>query len=137
MSISPWPIAPQSVRQQLLREIFMSFESGKPFNDFQHFARGIRRSGNFTINESSLLEQCGTAMMELYKGNRKPQDEQEKLFLEQITGNDVITDRNAKVFSKYLQVIQPRHLHRLCSVGNDDEMPGMMGSGGSSEENIE
>ena len=39
----------------------MSFESEKPFNDFQHFARGIRRSGDFTINESNLLEQCGTA----------------------------------------------------------------------------
>ena len=41
----------------------MSFESEKPFNDFQHFARGIRRSGDFTINESNLLEQCGTAMI--------------------------------------------------------------------------
>ena len=27
----------------------MSFESEKPFNDFQHFARGIRRSGDFPI----------------------------------------------------------------------------------------
>ena len=45
----------------------MSFESEKPFNDFQHFARGIRRSGEFSIRESNLLEQCGTAMMELCK----------------------------------------------------------------------
>ena len=34
----------------------MSFESEKPFNDFQHFARGIRRSGDFTINESNLYD---------------------------------------------------------------------------------
>lgn len=113
----------------------MSFESEKPFNDFQHFARGIRRSGEFTIKESEMLEKCGTAMMEIYKGTRKPKDKDEKTFLKQLTGNEVITDHNAKVFKKYLQVIQPRHLHRLCSVGNDDEIGNnFMGSSSSSSD---
>ena len=102
----------------------MSFESEKPFNDFVHFARGIRRSGDFTISESEMLEKCGTAMMELYKGTRKPKDKEEKLFVQQIGGKDVITDHKARVFKKYLQVIQPRHVHRLCSVGNDEEVGG-------------
>ena len=44
----------------------MSFESEKRFNDLQHFPRGIRRSGNFTVGESDLLERHGHAMMELY-----------------------------------------------------------------------
>ncbi len=109
----------------------MSFESEKPFNDFQHFARGIRRSGDFTISESTLLEECGTAMMDIYKGVRKPKTKEEKTFLKEITGNDVITDHNAKVFSKYLRVIQPRHLHRLCSVGNDEDVGGNNYMGGS------
>ena len=100
----------------------MSFESEKPFNDFTHFARGIRRSGDFTIKESNLLEECGTAMMELYKGTRKPKTEEEKVFVEQLTSDEVITDKNAKIFKKYLQVIQPRHLHRLCSNGTDEEL---------------
>ena len=100
----------------------MSFESEKPFNDFTHFARGIRRSGDFTIKESNLLEEFGTAMMELYKGTRKPKTEEEKVFVEQITSDEVITDKNAKIFKKYLQVIQPRHLHRLCSNGTDEEL---------------
>ena len=114
----------------------MSFESEKPFNDFQHFARGIRRSGEFTIKESDMLEKCGTAMMEIYKGIRKPKDKDEKTFYKQITGNEVITDHNTKVFKKYLQVIQPRHLHRLCSVGNEDDLNSnsfMVGSSSSSE----
>ena len=81
----------------------MSFESEKPFNDFQHFARGIRRSGDFTINESNLLEKYGTAMMELYNGTRKPKTEEEKVFVKQITSDEVITDHNAKIFKKYLQ----------------------------------
>ena len=33
-----------------------------------------------------------------------------------------ITDRNAKIFKRYLQVIQPRHLHRLCSAGGDEDL---------------
>ena len=100
----------------------MSFESENPFNEFTDFARGIRRSGDFTIKESNLLEECGTAMMELYKGTRKPKTEEEKVFVEQITSDEVITDKNAKIFKKYLQVIQPRHLHRLCSNGTDEEL---------------
>ena len=117
----------------------MSFESEKPFNDFQHFARGLRRSGDFTINESNLLEKCGTAMMELYNGTRKPSNDEEKEFVKQITSDDVITDKNAKIFKKYLQVIQPRHLHRLCSVGNDDELNGngFMGGSQSSEDSLD
>ncbi len=113
----------------------MSFESEKPFNDFQHFARGVRRSGDFTIRESELLEKCGSAMMELYKGVRKPKDKTEKVFLEQLNGNEVITDPNAKIFSKYLKVIAPRHLHRLCSVGNDDT--GSLGGAGDDSSSID
>ncbi len=114
----------------------MSFESEKQFNDFQHFARGIRRSGEFSIRESALLESCGTAMMELHKGLREPADETERVFLEQLHSGEIITDPNAKVFSKYLRAIQPRHLHRLCSVG-DDDMATDFGSGGSEDSAID
>ena len=115
----------------------MSFESEKPFNDFQHFARGIRRSGEFSIRESNLLEQCGTAMMELHKGVRKPKDETEEVFLKQLNSAEVITDPYAKVFKKYLQVIQPRHLHRLCSVGSDDDIGDFNSSSSSEVSNID
>ncbi|MBQ4246313.1 MAG: DUF413 domain-containing protein [Succinivibrio sp.] len=115
----------------------MSFESEKPFNDFQHFARGIRRSGDFTINESNLLEKCGTAMMELYKGERKPKTPEEKEFVKQITSNEVITDHNAKIFKKYLQVIAPRHLHRLCNNGEEEMGNSFMGGSSSDETNLD
>lgn len=115
----------------------MSFESEKQFNDFQHFARGIRRSGEFSIRESNILEKCGTAMMELHLGTRKPADETEAEFLDQLHNAEVITDPNAKIFKKYLQVIQPRRLHRLCSVGADDELGSTDFGGGSDESNIE
>ncbi len=112
----------------------MSFESEKPFNDFQHFARGIRRSGEFSIRESNILEQCGTAMMELHKGIREASDETEAEFLKQLHSDEVISDPYAKVFKKYLTVIQPRRLHRLCAVGDDElgnEFTGGAGDDGS------
>ena len=76
-------------------------------------------------------------MMELHLGQRKPADETEKVFLEQLHSDDVITDPYAKIFKKYLQVIQPRRLHRLCTVGADDEMSGGDFSGGGDEGSIE
>lgn len=113
----------------------MSFESEKLFNDFQHFARGIRRSGEFSIKESQMLEQCGTVMMELHLGQRKPADKVEKEFLEQLHSDDVITNVYAKVFKKYLKVIQPRRLHRLCTVGDEDIMSNDLS--GSADSSIE
>ncbi|WP_031578295.1 DUF413 domain-containing protein [Ruminobacter sp. RM87] len=98
----------------------MSFESDKSFNDFVHFPRGIRRSGLFSIKESDLLEECGDAMMELYQGVRKPKDDAEKTFVEQIKGEAVITDLNAKVFKKYLYEISPKKSHNLTTSTDDD-----------------
>lgn len=98
----------------------MSFESDKSFNDFVHFPRGIRRSGLFSIKESVLLEECGDAMMEIYKGERKPADDVEKNFLEQIKGDAVVTDLYAKVFKKYLYEISPKKSHNLTTSNDDD-----------------
>jgi uncharacterized protein YifE (UPF0438 family) len=98
----------------------MSFESEKPFNDFEHFPRGIRRSGCFSIKESNILEECGSVMMDLYNGVRDPQDETEKTFVEQVKNNVVATDYYAKVFKKYLRQIAPRKTHNLTSADEDD-----------------
>lgn len=115
----------------------MSFESDKPFNDFTHFARGIRRSGEFSIRESSILESCGSAMMELHNGTRQPKDDTEKVFLDQLHSDEVITDNYAKIFKKYLSVIQPRRMHRLCSVGAEDELAGGDFSSGGEDTGLE
>ncbi len=97
----------------------MSFESGKRFNDLQHFPRGIRRSGEFTVAEADLLERHGHAMMELYQGKRQPQDDVEVMFMERIQAGEASGNPFAKVWFKYLKVIGPRRVHRLCTaVGN-------------------
>ncbi len=99
----------------------MSFESDKPFNDFEHFPRGIRRSGRFSIKESTLLEECGAVMMDLYKDLREPQDETEKTFLKEVKSSSVATDPYAKVFKKYLREISPKKTHNLTATASDDD----------------
>lgn len=111
----------------------MSFESDKPFNDFVHFPRGIRRSGRFSIKESTLLEECGSVMMDLYQEVCEPKDETEKSFVAQIKSNNVITDPNAKVFKKYLREISPKKTHNLTATSGDDDD----GSFDSNDDNIE
>ena len=98
----------------------MSFESEKRFNDLQHFPRGIRRSGNFTVSESDLLERHGHAMMELYQGKREPKDDVEAVFVERVKADDAAGNPFAKVWLKYIKVIGPRRVHRLCTSTGDE-----------------
>ncbi len=113
----------------------MSFESEKHFNNYLKFPRGLRRSGYFTIKESSVLEECGQAMSELYNGSRKPKDAAEKTFVSQIAlikkqiadgvdviNVDVVEDFNTKCWAKYLRVMVPTRVHHLGpqTVSQDD-----------------
>ncbi len=113
----------------------MSFESEKHFNNYSKFPRGLRRSGYFTIKESTVLEDCGQAMKELYEGSRKPKDAAEKTFVSQIAlikkqiadnvdviDVDVVDDFNTKCWAKYLRVMVPTRVHHLGpqTVAQDD-----------------
>ena len=110
----------------------MSFKSDKPFNDFFHFPRGIRRSGRFSIKESELLEECGSVMTDLYTASRKPADDTEKEFVEQMKNPDLTPAIYAKVYQKYLREISPRKTHNLTASSDDDE--GSMDSSESSRD---
>ena len=97
----------------------MSFESDKRFNDFKHFPRGLRRSGEFTVAEADSLEKYGTVMLALYQGNQAPRDDVESAFIEQVKSGAAGTNPHAKVWFKYLKVIGPRRVHRLCAAGGN------------------
>lgn len=125
----------------------MSFESEKHFNNYKKFPRGLRRSGYFTINESTVLEECGQAMTEIYEGKRKPSDDVEKQFLAEIKkvkqqiedknetiDIEFITDFKTKTYAKYLKVMNPVHVHRLgIQSGTDSDGAGEGGDDGSVE----
>ncbi|ENY71220.1 DUF413 domain-containing protein [Aeromonas diversa] len=109
----------------------MSFESDKRFNDFKHFPRGLRRSGEFTVAEADALEKYGTAMLALYQGTQEPRDEVEAAFLSQVKSGEAGGNPHAKVWFKYLKVIGPKRVHRLCTVaGGSEESSGFESSGG-------
>lgn len=112
----------------------MSFESDKRFNDFKHFPRGLRRSGEFTVAEADSLEKYGTAMLAIYQGNLAPRDEVETAFAEQLKAGEAGSNPHAKVWFKYLKVIGPKRVHRLCTVagGASDDAGGSFDSGGGS-----
>ncbi|GGB46402.1 hypothetical protein GCM10011502_19730 [Oceanisphaera marina] len=106
----------------------MSFESAKPFQDFAHFPRGLRRCGEFTVAEAQLLEAAGHAMLALYTQQRAPGCDEEQRFVEQIQQGSASDSKHAKVWLKYLKVIGPKRVHRLCSPmtsgnGDDDYEP--------------
>ena len=118
----------------------MSFQSDKRFNDLQHFPRGLRRSGEFTTSEADLLETCGQVMLELYQGKREPKDDVEQLFLDRVKAGDAAGNPHAKVWFKYLKVIGPKRVHRLCTVAggaNEDAGGSFEGGGGGSDESLD
>ncbi len=121
----------------------MSFESDKRFNDFKHFPRGLRRSGEFTVAEADSLEKYGTVMLALYQGNQAPRDEVESAFIEQVKSGAAGSNPHAKVWFKYLKVIGPKRVHRLCTVagGANEDMGGSFessgGGGGGSDESLD
>ena len=106
----------------------MSFESSKPFQDFAHFPRGLRRCGEFTVPEAQLLEEAGHAMLALYSEQTTPNGTEEQRFVEQVKEGAATDSKHAKVWLKYLKVIGPKRVHRLCSpmtsgTGDDDFEP--------------
>ncbi|MGY3942541.1 DUF413 domain-containing protein [Aeromonas tecta] len=122
----------------------MSFESDKRFNDFKHFPRGLRRSGEFTVAEADSLEKYGTVMLALYQGNLAPRDEVESAFIEQVKSGAAGSNPHAKVWFKYLKVIGPKRVHRLCTVagGANEDLGGGFeggsgGGGGGSDESLD
>ncbi|MBP0600951.1 MULTISPECIES: DUF413 domain-containing protein [Aeromonas] len=118
----------------------MSFESDKRFNDFKHFPRGLRRSGEFTVAEADSLEKYGTVMLALYQGNLAPRDDVESAFIEQVKSGAAGSNPHAKVWFKYLKVIGPKRVHRLCTVAggaNEDAGGSFEGGGGGSDESLD
>ncbi|MDO2947293.1 DUF413 domain-containing protein [Aeromonas simiae] len=119
----------------------MSFESDKRFNDFKHFPRGLRRSGEFTVAEADSLEKFGTTMLALYQGAMEPRDEVEAAFIAQVKSGEAGGNPHAKVWFKYLKVIGPKRVHRLCTVAGGAEESNSFdsgnGGGGGGDESLD
>ena len=76
-----------------------------------HFPRGIARSGHFSKRESMLLEQYGSTFQALIAGDLTPENEEEKLFVAQVSEQSEITLSSAKLWRKYQDALSKVKRH--------------------------
>jgi len=85
------------------------------FYDDKNFPRGFNRSGVFTINEATLLQDYGRTMKGLENGTLEPASEPERQFLAEIRGQLDVQSDFAKCWMKYtIKTTQKIRSYTLC-----------------------
>ncbi|WP_018692554.1 DUF413 domain-containing protein [Algicola sagamiensis] len=81
------------------------FETNRRFFDDANYPQGFSRSGDFTIQESSILENFGAAFKELEEGKRTPATKDEEHFLKVCHGEAEAEMDEERVWMKYKKSI--------------------------------
>ena len=74
---------------------------GKPFVDKRNYPYGFARSGDFSINESKLLQAHGSLFAALVDGKITPSNDEEQVYLESALGHREPATPQEKVWLKY------------------------------------
>ena len=74
---------------------------GKPFVDKRNYPYGFARSGDFSINESKLLQAHGSLFAALVDGKITPSSDEEQAYLESALGHREPATPQEKVWLKY------------------------------------
>ncbi|PKI16581.1 DUF413 domain-containing protein [Colwellia sp. 12G3] len=91
-----------------------SFKSVRRFYDDKNYPKGISRSGDFTLNETHILEEYGVALKELSIGLRIPITDDEQHFVDVCHGRAEIESVIEKTWVKYNdKVLTPKQFHTL------------------------
>lgn len=105
---------------------FSSFYSSKKYFDDENFPYGFDRSGEFTPQQSKVLEQHGLAMKQLAMGDRAPVTPEEEQFLAFCRGAQPAATVYEKAWERYTRICQTdKHFYtvgdsRPSSGGGDD-----------------
>ncbi len=83
---------PVTAKEQLAR---------KPFTDKKNYPYGFARSGDFSINESKLLQTHGSLFAALVDGKITPENDEEQAYLESALGHREPTTPQEKAWLKY------------------------------------
>jgi len=78
------------------------FNRGAMFYDMKKFPRGFNKYGEFTKDEASLLHDYGRGLQELEKGEKKPENKQQKQFLAVCRGERKPETFLEKTWMKYI-----------------------------------
>tara|TARA_A200000113_G_C8648601_1_gene285050 strand:+ start:97 stop:468 length:372 start_codon:yes stop_codon:yes gene_type:complete len=73
----------------------------KPFADKKHYPYGFARSGDFSINESKLLQSYGSLFAALVDGKITPENDEEQAYLESALGHREPATPQEKAWLKY------------------------------------
>lgn len=91
-----------------------SFKSTKRFYDDKNYPKGISRSGDYTLNETQILEEYGVALKELSIGIRIPVTNDEQHFVDVCHGRAEVESVIEKTWVKYNDnVLTPKQFHTL------------------------
>lgn len=86
------------------------------FYDDKNFPRGFNRSGVFTINEATLLENYGRTMSGLANGTLLPASDSEQQFLAEVRGETAPSSHFAKCWLKYVfKITHKVKSYTLCA----------------------
>lgn len=87
----------------------------KLFYDDKNFARGFSRSGLFTVQESTKLEQYGHTLKLLLEKQIAPENEEEKQFVTRFETGALPETEIEKIWAKYLKALGPKAFYTLNS----------------------
>lgn len=73
----------------------------KPFTDKKNYPYGFARSGDFSINESKLLQGHGSLFAALVDGKITPENDEEQAYLESALGHREPATPQEKAWLKY------------------------------------
>ncbi|WP_338852912.1 DUF413 domain-containing protein [Alteromonas macleodii] len=73
----------------------------KPFIDKKNYPYGFARSGDFSINESKLLQAYGSLFAALVDGKITPENDEEQAYLESALGHRDPATPQEKAWLKY------------------------------------
>ena len=73
----------------------------KPFADKKNYPYGFARSGDFSINESNLLQAHGSLFAALVDGKITPENDEEQAYLESALGHRDPATPQEKAWLKY------------------------------------
>lgn len=93
-----------------------SFQAERKFWDDEHFPYGFSRSGDFTLEQAALLEQCGHAYRALANGEREPSSQEEKDFVAFCRGVKEASSGHEKAWKRYQEKVNfGTHRYLLAS----------------------
>ncbi len=86
----------------------VNFVSGIKYYDDKYFPYHFSKSGNFSLEESEILTNCGYIMSMLKSGEMKPESEEHEHFLSVINGKHKPLYRHEFIYLKYLNLIRKK-----------------------------